>query len=72
MAVRWRRMRSISATVLGVMTTPRQPRLESSSTAQIRESAEVSVAPSGVDQQRAQRGSIADLSRRAVGGSLRD
>ena len=29
-------------TVLGVMTTPRQPRLESSSTAQISDSAEVS------------------------------
>src|SRR5207247_1717801 len=38
----WRRSRSISATAGGVMTTPRQPREESSSTAQIKASAEVS------------------------------
>ena len=37
-----RRMRSICATALGVMVTPRQPRLESSRTAQISDSAEVS------------------------------
>ena len=37
-----RRNRSISATVFGLMTTPRQPRLDSSSTAQISDSAEVS------------------------------
>jgi hypothetical protein len=35
-------MRSISATVFGVITTPRQPRLDSSSTAQISDSALVS------------------------------
>jgi Group II intron, maturase-specific domain len=39
---RWRRRRSISATVFAVITTPRQPRLESSSTAQMSDSAEVS------------------------------
>lgn len=33
----------MSATVFGVITTPRQPRLESSSTAQISDSAEVSL-----------------------------
>jgi hypothetical protein len=38
-AVRWRRRRSISATVFGIMITPRQSRLESSSTAQISASA---------------------------------
>ena len=37
-----RRMRSICATALGVMVTPRQPRLENSRTAQISDSAEVS------------------------------
>src|SRR4051794_20849600 len=36
------RRRSISATVFGVITTPRQPRLESSSTAQMSDSAGVS------------------------------
>ena len=38
----WRRSRSISATVLGFIFTPRQPRDESSSTAQISERADVS------------------------------
>jgi hypothetical protein len=38
----WRRSRSISATVLGFIFTPRQPRLESSSTAQMSERADVS------------------------------